>query len=39
MAVDGRVEHSDGVQHFGGRRMENYGKMLEGLSIGSQNFR
>jgi error-prone DNA polymerase len=39
MAIDGRLERSEGVQHLIVHRMENYGEMLEGLTMGSRDFR
>ncbi len=39
MAIDGKVERSEGVQHLIVRRIENYGEMLEGLTMGSRDFR
>jgi error-prone DNA polymerase len=39
MAIDGRLERSEGVQHLIVHRMENYGEMLEGLAMGSRDFR
>jgi error-prone DNA polymerase len=39
MAISGWVERSDGVQHLVVRRMENYGELLEGLAVGSRDFR
>ena len=39
MAIDGRLERSEGVQHLIVHRMENYGEMLEGLAMGSRDFK
>ena len=39
MAIDGCLERSEGVQHLIVHRMENYGEMLEGLAMGSRDFR
>ncbi len=39
MAIDGRLERNEGVQHLIVHRMENYGEMLEGLAMGSRDFR
>lgn len=39
MAIDGRLERSEGVQHLIVQRMENYGEMLEGVAMGSRDFR
>ena len=39
MAIDGRLERSEGVQHLIVYRMKNYGVMLEGLTMGSRDFR
>ena len=39
MAIDGRLERSEGVQHLIVHHMENYGEMLEGLAMGSRDFR
>lgn len=39
MAIDGRLERSEGVQHLIVHHMENYSEMLEGLAMGSRDFR
>jgi hypothetical protein len=37
--IVGLQERSEGVQHLIVHRMENYGEMLEGLTMGSRDFR
>ena len=39
MAIDGRLERADGVQHLIVSRMENYGGLLAKLQTGSRDFR
>ena len=39
MAIDGRLERADGVQHLIVNRMENYGSLLAKLQTGSRDFR
>jgi error-prone DNA polymerase len=39
MAIDGRLERADGVQHLIVQRMENYGGLLARLQTGSRDFR
>jgi error-prone DNA polymerase len=39
MAIDGRLERADGVQHLLVSRMENYGGLLAKLQTGSRDFR
>ena len=39
MAIDGRLERADGVQHLIVSRMENYGALLANLETGSRDFR
>ena len=38
MAIDGRLERADGVQHLIVSRMENYGGLLAKLQTGSRDF-
>ena len=39
MAIDGRWENADGVQHLIVQRIENYGALLQGLNPASRDFR
>jgi hypothetical protein len=39
MAIDGRLERADGVQHLIVSQMENYGGLLAKLQTGSRDFR
>jgi error-prone DNA polymerase len=39
MAIDGRWERVDGVQHLIVQRMQNFGQLLASLKLGSRDFR
>jgi len=39
LAIDGKIERQDGVQHLIAQRMENFGMLLGGLNPPSRDFR
>jgi error-prone DNA polymerase len=39
LAIDGRLERQDGVQHLIAQNLRNFGELLGGLNPGSRDFR